>query len=150
MSKRKAWSPRRFKKFPRFTIFLNRRGDEEAGVKDYLRDHIISLNPEFMNLLLSTSSADTSGAETVIQQIEQALASLNYPSSVSEEESMDEAKSGGYRFQDPFDKVLLTKGIDNQILTSFRTLTKANNTVSDTLKIVHNKFNAAPLSGAAA
>ena len=24
MSKRKAWSPRRYKKFPRFTIFLNR------------------------------------------------------------------------------------------------------------------------------
>jgi len=46
--------------------------------------------------------------------------------------------------------VLLTKGIDNQILTSFRTLTKANNTVSDTLKIVHNKFTAAPLTGAAA
>jgi hypothetical protein len=68
---------------------------------------------------------------------------------VSDEESTEEGKSG-YRFQDPFDKVLLTKGIDNQILTSFRTLTKANNTVSDTLKIVHNKFNAAPLSGAAA
>lgn len=34
----------------------------------------------------------------------------------------------------------MTKGIDNQILTSFRTLTKANNVVSDTLKIVHTKF----------
>jgi hypothetical protein len=67
MSKRKAWSPRRFKKFPRFTIFLNRRGEEDAGVKEYLRDHIISLNPEFMNLLLNTSSADASGTETVIQ-----------------------------------------------------------------------------------
>ena len=80
MSKRKAWSPRRFKKFPRFTIFLNRRGEEDSGVKEYLRDHIISLNPEFMNLLLNTSSADSTGSETVIQQIEQALASLNYPS----------------------------------------------------------------------
>jgi hypothetical protein len=62
MSKRKAWSPRRFKKFPRFTIFLNRNGqngvegegDNEA--KEYLKDHIISLNPEFMNLLLNANS----------------------------------------------------------------------------------------------
>jgi hypothetical protein len=42
--------------------------------------------------------------------------------------------------------VLLTKGIDNQILTSFRTLTKANNVVSDTLKIVHTKFSPTPMS----
>lgn len=43
---------------------------------------------------------------------------------------------------DPFDQVLLVKGIDNQILTSFRTLKGENNTVSDTLKIVHGKFTA--------
>ena len=42
--------------------------------------------------------------------------------------------------------MLLTKGIDNQILTSFRTLTKANNVVSDTLKIVHTKFQPMPMS----
>lgn len=59
---------------------------------------------------------------------------------------MDE-DNPGYRFQDPFDKVMLTKGIDNQILTSFRTLTKANNVVSDTLKIVHTKFQPTPVSG---
>lgn len=41
---------------------------------------------------------------------------------------------------DPFDKVVLVKGIDNQILTSFRTLRGDNNTVSDTFKIVHRKF----------
>jgi hypothetical protein len=35
--------------------------------------------------------------------------------------------------------------MDNQILTSFRTLTKANNVVSDTLKIVHTKFSPSPL-----
>jgi hypothetical protein len=57
-----------------------------------------------------------------------------------------EEDNPGYRFQDPFDKVLLTKGIDNQILTSFRTLTKANNVVSDTLKIVHTKFSPTPVS----
>jgi hypothetical protein len=57
MSKRKAWSPRRFKKFPRFTIFHN-RGDEDAeshGAKEFLRENIISLNPEFMNLLLNSN-----------------------------------------------------------------------------------------------
>ena len=41
---------------------------------------------------------------------------------------------------DPFDKVLLTKGIDNCLLTSFRTLNKKNNLISDTFKIIHNKF----------
>ena len=51
--KRKAWSPRRFKKFPRFTIFLNR---EDEITKDYLKDNIISLNPEFMNFLLNSGT----------------------------------------------------------------------------------------------
>jgi|LauGreSBDMM110SN_4_FD.fasta_scaffold1611205_1 hypothetical protein len=41
---------------------------------------------------------------------------------------------------DPFQKVILVKGIDNSILTSFRTLKRENNTVSDTFKIVHKKF----------
>jgi hypothetical protein len=35
---------------------------------------------------------------------------------------------------------VLVKGIDNQILTSFRTLKRENNTVSDTFKVVHQKF----------
>lgn len=46
--------------------------------------------------------------------------------------------------------MLLTKGIDNQILTSFRTLTKANNVVSDTLKIVHTKFSPMPMNNGVA
>ena len=68
MSKRKAWSPRRFKKFPRFTIFLNRNGQLEGDdqdnshVKEYLKEHIISLNPEFMNLLLSANSVGEEAA----------------------------------------------------------------------------------------
>ena len=75
MSKRKAWSPRRFKKFPRFTIFLNRSDDDpqNQSAKEYLREHIISLNPDFMNLLLNTNG------ESAAQQIESALASINYP-----------------------------------------------------------------------
>ena len=47
---------------------------------------------------------------------------------------------------DPFDRVLLLKNIDNAILTSFRTLTKQNNVVSHTLKVIHNKFTASALS----
>ena len=42
---------------------------------------------------------------------------------------------------DPFDRVVLVKGIDNSILTSFRTLRGENNTVSETFKIVHKKFH---------
>lgn len=49
-------------------------------------------------------------------------------------------KTGEQTKIDPFEKVLLIKGIDNSILTSFRTLKKQNNIVSDTLKVIHNKF----------
>lgn len=42
---------------------------------------------------------------------------------------------------DPFDKVILsTKGIDNSILTSLRTLAKLNNSISDSFKVIHTKF----------
>ena len=41
---------------------------------------------------------------------------------------------------DPFEKVILYKGIDNSILTSFRTLKGENNSISDTNKIIHKKF----------
>lgn len=47
---------------------------------------------------------------------------------------------------DPFDKVLLTKGMDNQILTSFRTLEKSNNMISNTLKVIHQRFLAKELN----
>lgn len=48
---------------------------------------------------------------------------------------------------DPFDRVVLVKGIDNSILTSFRTLKGENNTVSDTFKIVHRKFQPGKTNG---
>jgi len=35
---------------------------------------------------------------------------------------------------------VLVKSIDNSILTSFRTLKKENNTVSETLKVIHRQF----------
>jgi hypothetical protein len=49
------------------------------------------------------------------------------------------------RTEDPFDKVLLVKNIDNAILTSFRTLKKQNNVFTDTMKVIHQKF--LPLEG---
>ena len=49
---------------------------------------------------------------------------------------------------DPFDRVVLVKGIDNSILTSFRTLRGENNTVSDTFKIVHKKFQPGKVNAA--
>lgn len=36
--------------------------------------------------------------------------------------------------------ILSTKGIDNSILTSLRTLAKLNNSISDTFKVIHSKF----------
>lgn len=44
------------------------------------------------------------------------------------------------RIEDPFDKVLLLKNIDNAILTSYRTLKAENNVMSETMKVVHQKF----------
>lgn len=41
---------------------------------------------------------------------------------------------------DPFQKVQLIRDIDNQILTSFRTLKGDNNLVSRTQKIIHRNF----------
>ena len=41
---------------------------------------------------------------------------------------------------DPFEQVMVTKNMDNQILTSFRTLQKSNNLISGTLKVIHQRF----------
>lgn len=41
---------------------------------------------------------------------------------------------------DVFHRVVIDKHIDNQILTSARTMTGLNNTISKSLKVCHNKF----------
>ena len=66
----------------------------------------------------------------------------------TKEEIIDSNTLAGSQIKqfDPFDKVLLTKGIDNQILTSFRTLSKQNNMISNTLKVVHQRFQPQELS----
>ena len=47
---------------------------------------------------------------------------------------------------DPFERVFLLNNIDNAILMSFRTPRKQNNILSNTLKVVHNKFTPKELS----
>lgn len=59
---------------------------------------------------------------------------------VSENHEFVEHKHQSSTTFDPFEKVILIKDIDNQILTSFRTLRGDNNSVSDTQKIIHRKF----------
>jgi ribosomal protein S18 len=44
--------------------------------------------------------------------------------------------------QDPFEVVVVEKHLDNPLMTSNRTIQGLNNTVSSSLKIVHNKFTA--------
>lgn len=51
-----------------------------------------------------------------------------------------EADFKGLASYDPFENVVLISNIDNQILTSFRTLRGDNNFFSDTQKVVHKKF----------
>jgi hypothetical protein len=41
---------------------------------------------------------------------------------------------------EPFEMVEITRGIDNQILTSLRTVEKSNNMISNTLKVIHKMF----------
>ena len=52
----------------------------------------------------------------------------------------DQQPENIYRNFDPFERVLLTSSIDNQILTSFRTINKSNNLISNTLKVIHDRF----------
>ena len=84
-------------------------------------EETISLNPQFLNFLMSPEKADSATAEFA--------------------EALNLLASQNLRKFDPFDKVVLSnKGIDNPILTSFRTLAKTNNSLSDTFKIVHKRF----------
>lgn len=86
------------------------------------KEDIISLNPQFLSFLMAPEKAD--------------LASKEFT------EALNLLASQNIRNFDPFDKVVLSnKGIDNPILTSFRTLAKTNNSLSDTFKIIHNKFS---------
>lgn len=98
----------------------------------YAIENTISLNPQFLSYLQESNGAngiDPTENQTFLeeQQKEQGIIIIN-------EKTRQQIKI------DPFEKVILVKGIDNSILTSFRTLRKQNNLVSDTLKVIHNKF----------
>ncbi|CAI2383641.1 unnamed protein product [Moneuplotes crassus] len=113
------FSPKRFRRFPRFTIFLNK--DQE---NIYEKENSISLNPQFLNFLMTPERAEIVDKATA--EFDEALKLLN---------------SQNLKKFDPFDKVILsTKGIDNSILTSLRTLAKLNNSISDSFKVIHTKF----------
>lgn len=43
--------------------------------------------------------------------------------------------------EDPFDRVIVSSHIDNALFTSGRTMTGLNNTLSQSLKVCHNKFS---------
>lgn len=102
------------------------------GSNKYAIENTISLNPQFLSYL-QESNQGNGGDQTdnqhflEEQQREQGIIIIN-------------KKTGEQIKIDPFEKVILVKGIDNSILTSFRTLRKQNNLVSDTLKVIHNKF----------
>ncbi len=102
------------------------------GANKYAIENTISLNPQFLSYLQESNGAngiDPTENQTFLeeQQKEQGIIIIN-------EKTRQQIKI------DPFEKVILVKGIDNSILTSFRTLRKENNLVSDTLKVIHNKF----------
>jgi len=125
------FSPRRFNRYPRFTIYIKK--DEGAG-KDsrYEMENTVSLNPRFLQYVMENNVQLNSN--NVIEMSEQEFERSREQGFIVWNE-----KNTEQRF-DPFEKVILVKGIDNSILTSFRTLKKENNILSETMKIIHNKF----------
>ena len=103
----------------------------------YAIENTISLNPLFLSYLQERYPVDG----------EDALENQHFLEEQQKEQGIliYNTKNRSHVKFDPFEKVILMKGIDNTILTSFRTLRKQNNIVSDTLKVIHNKFQ--PVTG---
>eukprot|EP00347_Sterkiella_histriomuscorum_P005013 403358235 len=128
------FSPRRFNRYPRFTIFL-RQNEKQGDSNKYVIQNTVSLNPQFLAYLMENQQhfqisniKDVPNNQQIVEQAkEQGIIITN-------------EKSKETQIIDPFEKVILIKGIDNSILTSFRTLRKQNNLISDTMKVIHNKF----------
>jgi hypothetical protein len=153
--------PKRFNRYPRFTIFFKR--DQAAANNQYVSENTVSLSPQFLSYLMDKNDGaaqpsthidlkpDTLLAQDDLTNTSQ-LPPANGPDGVKIAQhhganlQMEEAvtawnqRNDMVQNYDPFEKVMLVKGIDNSILTSFRTLKRENNTVSDTFKIVHQKF----------
>lgn len=75
--------PRRFKRFPRFTVFLNKESDSQ-----YSKENSISLNPQFLNFLMTPERA-----KVAQEEFDEALKLLG-------EQNLKKF--------DPFDKVILS------------------------------------------
>ena len=101
-------------------------------INKYAVENTISLNPLFLSYLQERYPVDG----------EDALENQHFLEEQQKEQGIliYNTKNHSHVKFDPFEKVILMKGIDNSILTSFRTLRKQNNIVSDTLKVIHNKF----------
>jgi hypothetical protein len=65
------------------------------------------------------------------------------------EQKGDPSQLMNVHMSDPFDQVVIEKHIDNALLTSNRTVSGLNNTISQSLKIVHNKFTPAVINAGA-
>lgn len=125
-----TFSSKRFNRYPRFTIFLKKNTDGLYSNK-YAVENTISLNPQFLTYLQETLPNGENPHESQLLHEEQLK---EQGIIITTDKNKESTKI------DPFEKVILVKGIDNSILTSFRTLKKQNNIVSDTLKVIHNKF----------
>jgi len=145
--------PKRYNRFPRFTIFFKKSDGCEL-----LQENTMSLNADFLKFLADKRNSGSLERPVEINNSRQRIQIRGRPVEASWQMSSGDAEHSqgdnmrvpteieqwhNYLKQkkfDPFERVLLVKGIDNSILTSFRTLKGQNNTVSDTFKIVHRKF----------
>jgi hypothetical protein len=111
----KNFSSKRFNRYPRFTIFLKKTGDG-MPINKYAVENTISLNPLFLSYLQERYPVDG----------EDALENQHFLEEQQKEQGIliYNTKNHSHVKFDPFEKVILMKGIDNSILTSFRTLRK--------------------------
>ena len=112
-------------------------------------ENTVSLSPQFLSYLMEKNEDTDGNKQESVDHKEGSLRDISKhssmmqpvnPSNVEESIYTWNQKHDAVQNYDPFEKVMLVKGIDNSILTSFRTLKRDNNTVSDTFKIVHQKF----------
>jgi hypothetical protein len=99
---------------------------------EYEVENTVSLNSDFMKLLTDKQGARSkpqNSPHSVGPELEQMLDTLEMKNVYDNSEALQHF--------DPFEKVLLVKGMDNSLLTSCRTLKGENNTLSETFKIVH-------------
>ena len=128
--------PKRFNRYPRFTIFFKKDGNIAVGNKD----NVVSLSPHVLQYLMDERKQSETQLKTEESAPEPPKVDIKRQSVSEGITTWNQVENKGHSY-DPFEKVVLVKSIDNQILTSFRTLKRENNTVSETYKVLHDKFN---------